>query len=312
MLAALALPARRCAHRVVAGPAADRRAGQPERGQPGPRARAARAADRDRQLRRRPRRAGLPPVAAAQRGGRAPGDRAAGPGLAGLAGARYRRSAHDRRAAQRRPHRALGRRRPARAHRGADPRRRAAHRARRLPLRPGCLRQRQRRRRRARPGARPGRLTAAPPDRRAGAHRRRGRRGHGPCSAICAPHRPGPETVVLGLAACGQGQPRYWVADGTLLPARFSPGLVELAAETAAAMPGRRPHRGRGNSPRWPGAAPGWPRSRSARWTRAGCRPHRTCSHDTPEQRAARPRRTGSSASRSGSWTRSTPSSSAI
>ncbi|HET9103597.1 MAG TPA: hypothetical protein VFN55_09605 [Solirubrobacteraceae bacterium] len=64
--------------------------------------------------------------------------------------------------------------------------------------------------------------------------------------------RPGPETVVLGLAACGHGEPRFWIADGSLLAARFSPGLIELAGESAAAIPGAGPHRGRGSSPALP------------------------------------------------------------
>lgn len=61
-------------------------------------------------------------------------------------------------------------------------------------------------------------------------------------------------TIVLGIGACGAGDPRWWTSDGTMLPLRFLPQLAGLVA--AAAGPGTglgaRPHRGRSVSPAFP------------------------------------------------------------
>jgi hypothetical protein len=65
--------------------------------------------------------------------------------------------------------------------------------------------------------------------------------------------RPG-NTIVLGVAAAGAGQPHWWVSDGPLVPLPTLRRLRELAARAAAGNdgPGARPHRGRGTSPALP------------------------------------------------------------
>ncbi len=58
-------------------------------------------------------------------------------------------------------------------------------------------------------------------------------------------------TVVVGLAACGAGAPRYWHSDGQLVAQSFFRGMRDLCRETAAELPdlGLEPHRGRGATP---------------------------------------------------------------
>jgi hypothetical protein len=58
-------------------------------------------------------------------------------------------------------------------------------------------------------------------------------------------------TVVLGIAACAGGSPRWWVSDGPFLPLPYFAKLRELCAALAREEPGlgARPHRGRGSSP---------------------------------------------------------------
>lgn len=60
--------------------------------------------------------------------------------------------------------------------------------------------------------------------------------------------------VVLGLAACGAGFPRWWVSDGALIPLASFAKLRELCATLAADEPGLEalPHRGRGDAPAHP------------------------------------------------------------
>ena len=50
-------------------------------------------------------------------------------------------------------------------------------------------------------------------------------------------------TIVLGIAAAGAGQPRWWVSDGPLVPLPTLGRLRQLAARTAAGerRPGRSP-----------------------------------------------------------------------
>lgn len=58
-------------------------------------------------------------------------------------------------------------------------------------------------------------------------------------------------TVVVGLAACAAGTPRWWISDGPLIPLRYPRSLRHLAAEVAAdeLHLALAPHRGRGSSP---------------------------------------------------------------
>jgi hypothetical protein len=57
--------------------------------------------------------------------------------------------------------------------------------------------------------------------------------------------------IVLGIAACGAGSPRWWQSDGPLLPLAYHPRLRALSAGIAGAEPqlGAGPHRGRGATP---------------------------------------------------------------
>jgi hypothetical protein len=57
--------------------------------------------------------------------------------------------------------------------------------------------------------------------------------------------------VVLGVAASGAGQPRWWVSDGALIPLRYFGGLGRLCEGVASAEGhlGAAGHRGRGYTP---------------------------------------------------------------
>jgi hypothetical protein len=69
------------------------------------------------------------------------------------------------------------------------------------------------------------------------------------------------DVVVLGLAACGAGAPRWWTSDGPLVPLRYLPRLSSLAAGVATdeAHLQARPHRGRGTGPGLPARQRGLP-----------------------------------------------------
>jgi hypothetical protein len=68
-------------------------------------------------------------------------------------------------------------------------------------------------------------------------------------------------TAVLQVAACGLGTPRWWRSDGPLIPLRFHPRLVALAARVAEEEPHLRalPRRGRGPGAAWRARSAGWP-----------------------------------------------------
>ena len=60
--------------------------------------------------------------------------------------------------------------------------------------------------------------------------------------------------AVLGIAACGAGQPAWWFSDGRLIPVRYGRSLRTLAERTTATA-----HRGRGSTPALPARATGLP-----------------------------------------------------
>ena len=64
-------------------------------------------------------------------------------------------------------------------------------------------------------------------------------------------------TIVIGLAASGDGPPRWWRSDGRLIPIRYTRRLNELA-ETAAEGEATR-WRGRGGTPALPARMRGLP-----------------------------------------------------
>ena len=50
------------------------------------------------------------------------------------------------------------------------------------------------------------------------------------CARTCGPHKREPRpanTIVLGLAACGCGAPRWWISDGQLMPAALFPRVAQ-------------------------------------------------------------------------------------
>ena len=97
------------------------------------------------------------------------------------------------------------------------------------------------------------------------------------------PSTPGTETVVLGLAASGHGNPCWWTSDGSLIPWRFAGRLVRLAGAGAAGLPDARAHRGRGHSPALPARRLGLPAITLGALDSQGLAPR---SH-LPEDRAA-------------------------
>jgi hypothetical protein len=68
-------------------------------------------------------------------------------------------------------------------------------------------------------------------------------------------------TVVVGIAACSGGTPRWWGSDGPLLALRYARRLRQLAQAVAADEPhlGAAPHRGRGATPALPARMAGLP-----------------------------------------------------
>jgi hypothetical protein len=67
--------------------------------------------------------------------------------------------------------------------------------------------------------------------------------------------------IVLGIAACGAGSPRWWQSDGPLIPLAYHHRLRELCAGIAGAEPhlGAVSHRGRGATPALPARIAGLP-----------------------------------------------------
>jgi hypothetical protein len=60
-----------------------------------------------------------------------------------------------------------------------------------------------------------------------------------------------PNTIVLGIAASGHGEPRWWTSDGPLVPLRYLQRLRELCAAISRDQShlAAAPHRGRGTTP---------------------------------------------------------------
>jgi len=60
--------------------------------------------------------------------------------------------------------------------------------------------------------------------------------------------------IVLGIAPCGSGAPRWWVSDGPLVPLRYFTMLRRLCERVAGGDPGleARPQRARGTAPAFP------------------------------------------------------------
>lgn len=84
--------------------------------------------------------------------------------------------------------------------------------------------------------------------------------------------------IVLGIAACGNGAPTWWVSDGRLVPLRYASSLRELAAQTGAIG-----HRGRGATPALPARAAGLPAIAIGCLDDLGLAPRSHQRADTPE-----------------------------
>jgi hypothetical protein len=69
------------------------------------------------------------------------------------------------------------------------------------------------------------------------------------------------DTIVLGIAAAGAGEPAWWASDGPLVPLRYFRRLGAIARRVAGPETelGARPHRGRGITPALPARYAGLP-----------------------------------------------------
>jgi hypothetical protein len=86
--------------------------------------------------------------------------------------------------------------------------------------------------------------------------------------------------IVLGIAACGAGQPCWWRSDGRMIPAPYTRRLRDLAGE--AAPDGVHPHRGRGGTPALPARIRGLPAIAIGNLDRSGLAPRSHQPADTP------------------------------
>jgi hypothetical protein len=84
--------------------------------------------------------------------------------------------------------------------------------------------------------------------------------------------------IVLGIAACGTGRPRYWMSDGRLIPLRYASSLRNLATDAGAT-----PHRGRGATPGLPARATGLPAIAIGCLDDLGLAPRSHQQSDTPD-----------------------------
>jgi hypothetical protein len=93
-------------------------------------------------------------------------------------------------------------------------------------------------------------------------------------------------TVVLGLAPCGAGRPRWWLSDGPLVPLRYHARLRSVAARLASAEPtlGFEGRRGRGATPALAARLAGLPALSIGRVDELGLAPRSHTPQDTPEQ----------------------------
>jgi hypothetical protein len=92
-------------------------------------------------------------------------------------------------------------------------------------------------------------------------------------------------TVVLGLAASGGGEPRWWVSDGTLVPRRYFAALRELCERIAReeSYLNARPHRDRSASPAQPARSAALPAIAIGCRDRNGLAPNSHTHADTEE-----------------------------
>lgn len=98
--------------------------------------------------------------------------------------------------------------------------------------------------------------------------------------------RTAPNTIVLGFAPCGAGQPRWWLSDGDLVPVGYFRELRRLCDAVARADPelAAAPHRGRGRTPALPARAARLPAIALGCVDKRGTAPRSHQPSDTPDQ----------------------------
>jgi hypothetical protein len=98
--------------------------------------------------------------------------------------------------------------------------------------------------------------------------------------------RRAPNTIVIGVAACGQGTPVWFSSDGTLMPVGYFTQLRRLAADVADQNPHlkARPHRGRGTAPALPARSRRLPAITIGALDERGLAPRSHQATDTPER----------------------------
>ncbi len=95
-----------------------------------------------------------------------------------------------------------------------------------------------------------------------------------------------PNTIVIGIAACGQGNPCWLQSDGTLVPVGYFKQLRRLAAGVASDNPHlkARPQRGRGTAPALPARSRRLPAIAVGAIDQQGLAPRSHQGADTPER----------------------------
>jgi hypothetical protein len=93
-------------------------------------------------------------------------------------------------------------------------------------------------------------------------------------------------TVVLGIAPCGAGEPRFWLSDGSLVPLRYLPRLTQMSKDLAGEQPELKlkPHRGRGATPAFPARSKRLPATAIGCLDERGLPPRSHQAKDTPDQ----------------------------
>ncbi len=94
------------------------------------------------------------------------------------------------------------------------------------------------------------------------------------------------ETIVIGLGACGQGDPSWLVSDGPLVPVGYFKQLRGLASAVAAENPhlNARSHRGRGTAPALPARSKRLPAIAVGAFDQQGLIPRSHQAVDSPDR----------------------------
>jgi Peptidase family M28 len=95
-----------------------------------------------------------------------------------------------------------------------------------------------------------------------------------------------PNTIVVGVAACAEGSPRWFHSDGALLPFGYFKQLRRLSATVASQSPhlSARPHRGRGTAPALPARSRRLPAIAVGALDQRGLPPRSHQPTDTPDR----------------------------